>query len=245
MEISSDGLIPAEQIRRWAGVKLGDNLIALDLGRIKRDLEFVPLVESASVERVLPRQLIIRVVEREPIARISVYQARASDGLLEGSVYFLDREGMLMPPLARNFNPQHFDAATRDLPTITGIPGAELRPGRKLFSAQALGALQWAQLFRSSGMLGLVDLKSIDVSNPNTLVISTSQGTEVTFAAMSFETQISRWQKIHEFARRNQRILASLDLAVTNYVPATWQDSSNVLTVPQPAKIAPYKKRHV
>src|SRR5204862_4801699 len=70
IEIQTDGIIPIEQIRAWANVRNGQNLLALDLARIKRDLELVPLVESAAVERILPRQLIIRVREREPIARV-------------------------------------------------------------------------------------------------------------------------------------------------------------------------------
>src|SRR4051794_40661386 len=76
IDITTDGIIPVDQIRRWAGVKAGDNLIALDLARIKRDLEYVPLIESASVERVLPRHLVLKIIEREPITKVSVYQAR-------------------------------------------------------------------------------------------------------------------------------------------------------------------------
>jgi hypothetical protein len=246
IEISTDGIIPVDQLRRWAGVKVGDNLIALDLARVKRDLEYVPLIESASVERVLPRQLVIKVIEREPIAKVSVYQARASDSLMEASTYFMDRQGMLMPPLARAFNPQHFDAATRDLPAMTGIPGAELRPGHKTEHQQTLAGLDWIDRFRASDMLGVVDVRSIDVSSPNTLVVSTGQGAEITFASVNLDMQISRWQKIHDFARRGERLLASLDLAVTNYVPASWQDSTGISAPSiKPAKPSPYKKRHV
>src|SRR4051812_48956954 len=67
IDIQSDGIIPREQIRAWANVREGQNLLALDLARIKRDIELVPLIESASIERILPRQLVIRVREREPI----------------------------------------------------------------------------------------------------------------------------------------------------------------------------------
>src|SRR5580765_3282654 len=66
VEVQTDGVIAHEQLRRWAGAKLGDNLFALDLARVKRDLELVPCINSVSVERVLPRTLRIRVSEREP-----------------------------------------------------------------------------------------------------------------------------------------------------------------------------------
>ena len=36
LNIQTDGTIPIAQLRQWAGVKPGDNLLALDLARIKR-----------------------------------------------------------------------------------------------------------------------------------------------------------------------------------------------------------------
>ena len=51
-DVQTDGVIAPDQLRRWARVKPGENLFALDLARVKRDLELVPLIESVSVERV-------------------------------------------------------------------------------------------------------------------------------------------------------------------------------------------------
>src|SRR3990172_7367729 len=39
----TDGVISSDQLQRWMGVKAGQNLFALDLARVKRDLEMVPL----------------------------------------------------------------------------------------------------------------------------------------------------------------------------------------------------------
>ena len=36
IEVKTDGVIALEQLRRWSGVKLEDNLLALDLARAKR-----------------------------------------------------------------------------------------------------------------------------------------------------------------------------------------------------------------
>src|SRR5208283_4355401 len=94
----TDGIIQVDQLRRWSGIKLEENLLALDLGRVKRDLEMVPLVRSVSVERVLPRTLRIRVTEREPIAQANALRPRASSGV-ETSVYQLDADGWVILPL--------------------------------------------------------------------------------------------------------------------------------------------------
>src|SRR5205085_3853697 len=76
LDVQTDGVISIEQLRRWAGVRLENNLLALDLARVKRDLELMPAIESVDVERVLPHTLRIRVTEREPIAQFEFPTAR-------------------------------------------------------------------------------------------------------------------------------------------------------------------------
>src|SRR5258708_5125793 len=66
LDVQTDGVISVEQLRRWAGVRLENNLLDLDLARVKRDLELIPAIESADIERVLPHTLKIRVAERVP-----------------------------------------------------------------------------------------------------------------------------------------------------------------------------------
>src|SRR6476620_3064996 len=46
LEIETDGVLSHEKIREWARVKRGDNILALDLLRLKRDLELHPNIES-------------------------------------------------------------------------------------------------------------------------------------------------------------------------------------------------------
>jgi cell division septal protein FtsQ len=246
LDLQTDGIIPLAQIRSWANVKEGQNLLALDLARIKRDLELVPLIESASVERVLPRHLIIRVREREPIARIIVFGAKSSEALLEPSPIYLDEHGMVIPPLLRTLNTLAFDNATRLVPTITGISAASFRSGHVVDSPTVLAALKWIRAFQASEMAGHVEVRAIDVSSRAAMIVSTEQGNEVTFAYREFETQLARWRSIHDLAQRRARVLASLDLAVTNYVPAVFLDATNgVPPIVRPAEPSPYRKKHV
>src|SRR5476651_2376641 len=81
VEVQTDGVIAPDQLRRWSGVKLGANLIALDLASVKRNLELVSTIDSVSIERVLPRTLKIRVTERKPVAQVSLPRAVASGGM--------------------------------------------------------------------------------------------------------------------------------------------------------------------
>src|SRR5665213_543226 len=61
VEVQTDGVIASDVIRRWAMVKTGENLMALDLARVKRDLELQPAISCVAVERILPRTLKLSV----------------------------------------------------------------------------------------------------------------------------------------------------------------------------------------
>jgi hypothetical protein len=246
LRIQTDGIIPVDQIRVWAGVQRGDNLLALDLNRIKRDLELVPLIESASVERYLPRELVVHVQEREPIARVIVFQPRPGDGFLEPNSFFLDQDGMVIPPEARALNPRAFDLATHLLPNLIGVRPEELRPGNKVSRELVLASLRFLTGFRASEMAGHADLRSVDLSSGNTLLVTTDQGGEITFAPRDFGIQLARWRRIHDFGGRESRLIASLDLAVTNYVPVSWVNPTNAAPAAlRQSQPSPYRKRHV
>src|SRR5690242_17237418 len=98
VDVQTDGVIAVDQLRRWSGVHPGQNLLRLDLARVRRDLELVSLIQSVSVERVLPHLLRIRVIERSPIAQIKLFKPSASGGI-ETGVFLLDAEGYVILPL--------------------------------------------------------------------------------------------------------------------------------------------------
>src|SRR5271154_3730936 len=98
IEVQTDGVIAPEQLRRLTNVKLGANLIALDLASVKRNLELETTIDSVSVERVLPRTLKVCVTGRDPIAQVNIPTANAAGGIA-ASVLQLDANGFVMEPL--------------------------------------------------------------------------------------------------------------------------------------------------
>lgn len=222
LDILTDGILQPEQIRRWAGVKTGDNLFGLDLLRVKRDLEMIPFVKSAAVHRVLPGTLRVHVTERRGIAQVVSLQ-RNSAGQFQSTVFAVDPSGMLLPALNKNTA----DATIGPwLPLITGLPATELVPGRKLSGLQIAAALDLIRYFESSSMAAITDLQRIDISAPEVLQVRTWQGADVTFGLSGFERQVSRWRLIHDLGGRHGRALASLDLSVRNNSPVRWMEIS-------------------
>lgn len=246
VDLETDGVLSNEQLRSWAGVRLNDNLLALDLARVERDLKLVPAIESVVVERVLPSGLRIRVTEREPIAQVVLPQFEASPHGSTG-VYTLDESGCFMFPVEATQRAVPAAQTNDHLPLITGIPARDVRPGRQSETPQVLAALALVAEFNRSQMSGLVDLKQVDVSTPGVLAVTTVQGNALTFGLTDFEAQLKRWRLVHDYAQHVGKLITVLDLSVANNAPMLWADLAGTVPPPQPKppKNSPYRKKHV
>jgi cell division protein FtsQ len=232
IEVQTDGVIAPEQLRRWTNVKLGANLIALDLASVKRNLELVPMIDEVSVERVLPRTLKVRVTEREPVAQVNVPTATAS-GEIAAAVFQLDENGYVMKPLDPRLCVIPLSQMSAQLPVVTGLNVYQLQPGHRVESPQAQAALQLIGAFAHSPMAGLVDLRRVDVSSPGVVIATTGQGGEITFGLENLEQQLARWRKIYDLGMSQNKMIASLDLAVANNVPVRWAEMISAPVAPK------------
>ncbi len=246
VEIETDGVISSEQLRRWSGVRNGQNLLALELNDVKQALERMPYVKAVSLERVLPGTLKIRVSEREPIAQVNVPRPNG-DGL-EFSVFHIDAEGYVILPLDPRQRSIPLHGGDDELPLLSGVNFSELQPGRKMESSQIGAALRLIEAFQSSLMASLADLKRIDVSSSHVLLATTGQGSEITFGLNDFERQLNRWYQVHQECTRYNRNIASLDLAVNANTPLRLQEASVLPpppAIPKATKPSRTKKKHV
>jgi cell division septal protein FtsQ len=245
IEVETDGVLSAEQIRSWAGVRPKDNLLALDLARVERDLKLVPAIESAVIERVLPYSLKIRVIEREPVAQV-IFPRLRQGGAYEGGVYTLDANGYFMFPVEPSQRTTPAVQTNDPLPLMVGLPTRDIRPGKQVESPQVRAALELIRAFGHSTMDGVVDLKQVDVSVPGVVVATTAQGNTVTFGLADFDAQLRRWRLVHDHAQRFGKHVEALDLGVANNAPMLWVDATGVTPVPaKPVKPSRYKKKHV
>jgi cell division protein FtsQ len=238
IDIETDGVLSPEKIREWARVKKGDNLLSLDLSRLKRDLELHPLIESAAAEKILPRHLRISVTERKPLAVVYLYRSGAS-GL---DRVYLDAAGMVIPPLQNDERNPAADPNPSALPALTGLNARELRPGASVESPHIRAALELISQYDRSPVASMTEFRAIDLSSPHTLVAHVDPGSEITFSNDNFSRQLTRLQTTLHYARKQNLALASLDLAVGNYVPARWIEPSTNAPAALPTLLPPNNK---
>jgi POTRA domain, FtsQ-type len=230
IDVQTDGVVSKEQVRRWAGVKVGENLLALDLARIKRDLEMAPAIRSAAVERVMPHLLKLRVTERVPVAQVMVLRIKP-DGSAEPGIVLLDKDGVVMLPLTPGQRAQ--PAATNAmLPALCGVSLSKVLPGKKIDLEQVHAALDLICAFNHSPMTGLAQLRQIDVSAPEILQATTETQSKIVFALTGPGQQLRRWRDIRDRAQRQGSVIATLDLSVPGNIPV-------VLTAALPLQPSP------
>ena len=245
LDVQTDGAIALEQLRSWAGVKLEDNLFALDLARVQRDLELVSVIQRASVERVFPHTLRLRVMERTPIAQFILPPLQGGGSRGHG-VYTFDAEGYVMWPLENHQRATVGAPTDSHLPVLAGLPFSELRVGRQVRSEQVHAALRLIEAFDRSSMAAVADLRRIDLTSPNILQVTTGQGGAITFGLNDLDGQLRRWRCVFDFGQRNGKQVASLDLSVANNLPARWLEASLLPPAsPKPNPAQPHRKKNV
>ena len=224
IEIHTDGMVDTQRIRSWARVQEGENLFSLDLHRVKRDLQIVPIIDEVAVERLLPHTLRLRVKERKPLAGIILYK-QDQKGKLNRIVYWVGDDGLLIPPdSGANAG---FKTPAKWLPLITGLNQADLMPGRPIQSHQLTSALSLIDRFDLSPMAGLAHLRQIDVSRRETLEVMTWQGAHITLSLNGLDRQLNRWRKIYDLSRERKSTISSADLSIKNNLPVKWRGQAD------------------
>ena len=224
IEIHTDGMVDTQRIRSWARVQEGENLFSLDLHRVKRDLQIIPIINEVAVERLLPHTLRLRVKERKPLAGIILYK-QDQRGKLNRIVYWVGDDGILIPPDSEAN--AGFKTPAKWLPLITGLNQADLMPGRPIQSHQLISALSLIDRFDLSPMAGLAHLRQIDISRRETLEVMTWQGAHITLSLNGLDRQLNRWRKIYDLSRERKSTISSADLSIKNNLPVKWRGQAD------------------
>ena len=88
LTVSGINNVAENEVLAYAELDSGTNVFAADLEEIRNRVEQIRWVRHALVQRVLPDQIIIRVIEREPIGL----------SRLRGEIYQFDADATLLDP---------------------------------------------------------------------------------------------------------------------------------------------------
>lgn len=139
-------VLPAMKVVQAAQIAPGDPLLRLDVHRARAQLEALPEIRSARIERRLPDQVVIKVSEREPYA---LWQH-------DGTQQWIDRDGTVLSHQTRAPHAEDIVLVGDDAPQHAASLFAQLEaiPDLKqaVRSAQRIGQRRW-NLTLTNGML--------------------------------------------------------------------------------------------
>ena len=151
-----------------------------------------------------------------------------------------------MPPLEGAQRAAPAAPPSDPLPIISGLNPIDAQPGRQIQTPQLQAALQFIIAFDRSPMAEVTELRRIDVSAADVLLVTTSQGAVVTFGFDDFDQHLRRWRAIYDLGQKLTKLVATLDLAITDNIPATWLDATGIpMPPPKPPKDSRTRKKHV
>ena len=204
--ISSDGRLTEDRIREYTALAEGMNLFGVKFEDIEADLEKVPAIESVYLERILPHTLIVKVKERQPVARITGRQERRFP-------FVVDRYGIVLPPRQ----------SASELPLISGID-SELRLGVRAEHPDVETVLKIIALCDSMGSLReYVHLESLNVKYHDYIDLRLEENIRVRMPRFSLKTKLQNLATVIKIAHEHGRRVKEVDLTLDSAkVPVTY-----------------------
>ncbi|MBM3860599.1 MAG: FtsQ-type POTRA domain-containing protein [Verrucomicrobia bacterium] len=221
INVETDGALTPQQVMRFAGVRVGQNIFTVNLREAQRNLTLIPQVKSVEIRRELPRRLVIRLQERAAVARL-----QPSSRQLDASVFYVDRAGVVMKPIHFNDGTVIQPLMAHSLPVLTGAALADVRVGRAVESEQVYRALALLDALEQTGAGVTLEVGQIDLSRPRHLTLTTKQQMSVRFDTENYRVQLRRLKAILAWAQQQHRTVASVDLTVSRGVPVTFADDA-------------------
>lgn len=203
MKLGDDGDMQ-RRIAPW----VGSNLLATDLEAVRQHAMNAPWVETASVRRVLPDTLAVRVIEKKPMAA----------AVINGRVSLVDGTGRIIAPWEQRLT-------GLDMPLLTGVDAwteeqrqQQLRAGLEAMAGLTALGTEWRH-----------SLSEIDLSRGDRITIRlTDEPAPLYLSRENITVNLDHYLSIRGEIRKRTAAVQAIDLR--------WR--GRVVVVPQSEMIA-------
>ncbi len=214
IDVQTDGTLQREQVLKIAQLREGENIFRVNLAEVHDRLQQLPQVDEVQVERKMPAEIDIHIVERKPIAWITRDQ-QVSDPFASEAAFLVDARGVLMKE--KKLLPEYLG-----LPLIVGCTSQSLEPGKTVESYDAEAALELLRLSTRSFMQTRFQIREIDLSKGYCLLVTDKNHTRVVFGFDNFERQLQRLEHLLVYSEDSKRELETVNLIVQRNIPVTF-----------------------
>ena len=200
IEIVNLQRLEADEIIAESNIKGGDNIFRLDLDAIGRKIEENPWVAKAEVGRVFPREIVIRITEREARAIINL-----------GYLYYVDDNAEIFKVLS---------AEDRlDYPVITGIDREYLLDNPERGKELLQNAMSVVDRLAKRTIFSLDQVSEVHVDRENSIALTTYRaGVPVQLGFKGYRAKLDRLERIYHEIEPKLPVLKGIDLNVADRV---------------------------
>jgi cell division protein FtsQ len=199
VELAGLSRIAESDVRRLVADLEGSNILLAPLDACEARLEAYPRIERVTARRVLPNRVTYTITEREPVALV-----------FTDRFYEIDAAGMVMPGDAYT--------ALLDLPTITGVPAVDVRPGEVCHNPMVTGALQALTVCRSWGGEFGQEISELRATSSGLSIRSLREDCVLLVGDADFEKRLRKFFLLRDELARREPSGRLIDLRFDNQV---------------------------
>lgn len=189
-----------ETLVALSDVQPGMSTFSLDLDLIGRKIAENPWVKEARIQRSFPRQVSIRILEREPVAIINL-----------GYLYYLDASGAIFKLLD--------GSDSLNYPVITGFSKAQLELGRPKDREQLLRVVGLLEELESRAQIGVHKISEVHNEAGGGLSVYTLEGgVRIRLGSDNYKEKLDRLERIYALLKPKMKMLDYIDLNVDEKV---------------------------
>lgn len=188
------------ELVRLAGLLLGQNLLAMDVRAMERNLSTHPWVKSVRVTRHLPSRLTIEVEEHRAVALLSL-----------GELYLVNEEAVPFKRIKAG--------DSLDLPLVTGIDREAFAQQRDGALAQLRDALSLVEAWSAEEGAAKEPLSEVNL-HPEGVTAVTTKGLQIEFGEGDVPAKLSRLARVRK--ELNARSLVAEVIRLDNRARPSW-----------------------
>lgn len=194
IEVSPLKRLTRDEIIALAGIRPGDDLLRLRLGRMGEQLSRNPWIENVRIRRYLPHTIAIEVTEQEPMAVASM-----------GYLYYLNAKGELFKPLT--------EGDRLDFPVFTGVTEEDLVKDPAGSKGAIKSMLALVDLLKERTLFSLEDISEVHYDKGYGFTLFMAQrGVPVRLGRSDFAGKLDRLARIYGNLQTQMPTLEYIDL---------------------------------
>jgi cell division protein FtsQ len=170
VRVSGLRYLDGARIVKAAKLAEGQDLLSIDLERVRARVLADPRIERAEVRRAGLRGLEIKVAERVPALAVA-----------HGEPWELDSGGVLLEPLQRG--------VIADVPILTGADFSKYRPGARIRTPEVQRGLAWAAILGDNALRLAGQVSEVDISEERVTRLVLMNGVRVIGTAWPPDTR--------------------------------------------------------